>query len=58
VLDFCAAHGVVFSFSPQSVNNWPRYELLVSEAYRAFVARLIQAKQGGAPILAACLTCV
>jgi MoaA/NifB/PqqE/SkfB family radical SAM enzyme len=51
VLDFCVAHGVVFSFSPQSVNNWPRYELLVSEAYRAFVARLIQAKRGGAPIL-------
>ena len=51
VLDFCIAHGLVFSCSPQSVNNWPRYELLVSEQYRAFIAHLITLKKSGAPVL-------
>jgi MoaA/NifB/PqqE/SkfB family radical SAM enzyme len=51
VLDFCIAHGILFSCSPQSVNNWPRYELLVSAQYHAFMARLITLKQRGAPIL-------
>jgi len=51
VLDFCAAHEVFFSLSPQSLNNWPRYELLVSEEYRALIARLIERKRAGAPIL-------
>jgi len=52
VLDFCEAHGALFSFSPQSVNNWPRYELLVdTDGYRAFVMRMIARKQSGAPIL-------
>jgi MoaA/NifB/PqqE/SkfB family radical SAM enzyme len=51
VVDFCVAHGILFSCSPQSVNNWPRYELLVSDEYRAFVARLIALKKSGAPIL-------
>jgi len=26
VLDFCVAHNIAFSFSPQSANNWPRYD--------------------------------
>lgn len=51
VLDMCMAHGLLFSCSPQSVNNWPRYELMVSEQYTAFVAKLIELKQRGAPIL-------
>jgi len=51
VLDLCLAHDIVFSCSPQSVNNWPRYELLVSEDYKAFVADLIDFKRRGAPIL-------
>jgi len=51
VLDFCVGHNVLFSFSPQSVNNWPHYDLLVSDAYRAFVARMIERKRNGAPIL-------
>jgi len=50
VLAFCIAHGILFSCSPQSVNNWPRYELLVSAEYHAFIARLIALKQSGAPI--------
>ena len=51
VLDFCVAHGILFSCSPQSVDNWPRYELLVSDEYRAFIARLVALKKSGAPIL-------
>ena len=51
VLDWCSAHKALFSFSPQSVNNWPRYELLVSADYRRFVERMIDRKRKGAPIL-------
>jgi MoaA/NifB/PqqE/SkfB family radical SAM enzyme len=51
LLDFCAAQGILLSFSPQAVNNWPRYELLVSPEYRAFIERAITLKKQGAPIL-------
>jgi hypothetical protein len=51
VLNFCIEHAISFSFSPQSVNNWPHYDLLTSETYREFVSDVIQAKQRGAPIL-------
>jgi MoaA/NifB/PqqE/SkfB family radical SAM enzyme len=51
ILDFCIEHGITFSFSPQSVNNWPRYELLVSDEYLAFVAHVVDLKRSGAPIL-------
>jgi MoaA/NifB/PqqE/SkfB family radical SAM enzyme len=51
VLDFSIEHNLLFSCSPQSVNNWPRYELMVSEQYTAFITRLIDLKQRGAPIL-------
>lgn len=51
ILNFCVEHGINFSFSPQSVNNWPRYELLVSDEYRAFVAHVVDLKQSGAPVL-------
>jgi len=51
VLDFCTEHGLLASFSPQAVNNWPRYELLVSDEYQAFLARLAALKRRGAPIL-------
>jgi molybdenum cofactor biosynthesis enzyme MoaA len=51
VLDFCAEHGLLASFSPQAVNNWPRYELLVSAEYRAFLQKLATLKRRGAPIL-------
>jgi MoaA/NifB/PqqE/SkfB family radical SAM enzyme len=51
VLDFCSQHGLFASFSPQAVNNWPRYELLVSDQYRAFLVELIARKARGAPIL-------
>ena len=51
VLDFCIEHHILISFSPQSVDNWPRYDLLVSETYRNFIHHLIVLKQKGAPIL-------
>ncbi len=51
VLDFCAGHGLLVSFSPQSVNNWPRYELLVSPEYQTFLKQLTGLKRRGAPIL-------
>jgi MoaA/NifB/PqqE/SkfB family radical SAM enzyme len=51
VLDFCVEHNIIFSCSPQSVNNWPRYELLVSDEYLAFVAEVVDLKRSGAPIL-------
>ncbi len=51
LLDFCEARRILISFSPQSVNNWPHYDLLTAQAYRAFVQHLIDRKQAGAPIL-------
>lgn len=50
VLAFCREHGLLASFSPQAVRNWPRYELLVSAEYRALLERLMALKRRGAPI--------
>ncbi len=51
VLDFCTRHGLLISFSPQAVNNWPRYELTVSHDYTQFIDNLLRLKKQGAPIL-------
>jgi MoaA/NifB/PqqE/SkfB family radical SAM enzyme len=51
LLDFCRKHKLLVSFSPQAVNNWPRYELLISDEYREFITDLISLKRRGAPIL-------
>jgi MoaA/NifB/PqqE/SkfB family radical SAM enzyme len=51
VLDFCFKNGVLISFSPQSVNNWPHYDLTISEEYQTFINKLIKLKQKGAPIV-------
>lgn len=51
VLNFCAEHDILASFSPQAIHNWPNYDLLVSDAYKAFLARLVRLKKRGAPIL-------
>jgi MoaA/NifB/PqqE/SkfB family radical SAM enzyme len=51
VLDFCKQHQVMVSFSPQSVMNWPNYDLLVSEEYKTLIREIIQEKKQGAPIL-------
>jgi len=55
LLDFCTELDLLISFSPQAVNNWPRYELLVSAEYRAFVEELLLRKRRGAPILGSSL---
>ena len=58
LLDFCwnlkgkGRPPLLVSFSPQSYNNWPRYELMVSPEYKAFLQKLLQLKRRGAPILA------
>ncbi|GAB4490850.1 MAG: hypothetical protein OHK0031_14130 [Anaerolineales bacterium] len=51
LISFCAENSIRIAFSPQAVNNWPRYELLTSPAYRAFIQKLIRLKRSGAPIL-------
>ena len=51
LLEFCIQNKLLVSFSPQSFNNWPRYELTVSSAYREFIQKLIQLKRDGAPVL-------
>jgi len=51
VLDFCVERQITFACSPQSFNNWPRYELLVTKEYHAFVNRVIASKKRGQRIL-------
>ena len=51
LLAFCFENNVLFSFSPQSVNNMPRYELVTAPEYRAFIDRIIRLKKQGAPVL-------
>ena len=50
LIDFCKNNQLLISFSPQAVNNWPRYELTVSQEYRQFIENLQKLKQAGAPI--------
>jgi MoaA/NifB/PqqE/SkfB family radical SAM enzyme len=50
LLAFCTENKVHISLSPQSVNNMPRYELVTSPEYRAFIEKVIQLKKQGAPI--------
>lgn len=51
LMTFCWENNVHISFSPQSVNNLPRYELVTSPEYRAFIEKVIELKEQGAPIL-------
>ena len=51
LIEFCRQQRILVSFSPQMVNNWPRYDLLVSPEYKAFVQELLNAKRRGAPVL-------
>ncbi|HUH95826.1 MAG TPA: radical SAM protein [Anaerolineales bacterium] len=50
LLEFCVEHHLLISFSPQAVNNWVRYELIVSPEYQTFIRKLIAYKKRGAPI--------
>jgi MoaA/NifB/PqqE/SkfB family radical SAM enzyme len=51
LIAFCTENNTQISFSPQSVNNLPRYELVTSPEYRDFIEKLMQLKKLGAPIL-------
>lgn len=51
LLNFCVENKIWLSLSPQSVNNLPRYELVISNEYRTFIERVIALKKRGAPIL-------
>jgi MoaA/NifB/PqqE/SkfB family radical SAM enzyme len=51
LLEFCNKNRLLISFSPQSANNWPRYELTTSPEYQALISRLVSLKKSGAPIL-------
>ncbi|MGB8212233.1 MAG: radical SAM protein [Anaerolineales bacterium] len=58
LLDFCRGlkgkgrPPLLISFSPQSYNNWPRYALMVSPEYKAFLQELLELKRAGGPVLA------
>lgn len=51
LLDFCRENRILISFSPQAVCNWPRYELVTSPEYQAFISKLIAVKRRGGPVL-------
>jgi MoaA/NifB/PqqE/SkfB family radical SAM enzyme len=51
LLAFCVENNAFISFSPQSVNNMPCYELVTSPEYCAFIESIIKFKKQGAPIL-------
>jgi MoaA/NifB/PqqE/SkfB family radical SAM enzyme len=51
LLDFCRQNRILISFSPQMVNNWPRYELSTSAEYKTFIRHLIHVKSRGGPIV-------
>jgi len=51
LLTFCKQNHIAISFSPQAVQNWPHYDLLVAEAYEEFIQELILLKRRGEPIL-------
>lgn len=51
LIEFCAAQHILLSFSPQAVNNWPRYELLVSPEYKDFLQRALALKKRSTPLL-------
>ncbi|HEY5731705.1 MAG TPA: radical SAM protein [Anaerolineales bacterium] len=51
LLAFCTENDIRISFSPQAVNNLPRYDLVTSKEYRAFIEKVVEIKKQGAPIL-------
>jgi MoaA/NifB/PqqE/SkfB family radical SAM enzyme len=51
LIAFCQGNNAQISFSPQSFNNLPRYELVTSPEYRTFIQKVMELKKQGAPIL-------
>ena len=50
LIEFCRENKLLISFSPQAVNNWVRYELMVSSEYKSVIEKLMEPKKHGAPI--------
>ncbi|MFC1936299.1 radical SAM protein [Chloroflexota bacterium] len=51
LLNFCEKHDLSISFSPQAVDNWPEYGLVVSKEYQELLKWLLARKRSGAPII-------
>jgi MoaA/NifB/PqqE/SkfB family radical SAM enzyme len=51
MIEFCVQNKIFISFSPQAVQNWPHYDLLVTDEYRQFLREVIDLKKKGAPIV-------
>jgi MoaA/NifB/PqqE/SkfB family radical SAM enzyme len=51
LLAFCTRNKLLLSVSPQTYNNWPQYDLMVSDEVREMVLQIIQWKRRGAPII-------
>jgi MoaA/NifB/PqqE/SkfB family radical SAM enzyme len=51
LIAFCTENNAHISFSPQSVNNLPRYELVTSKEYRTFIEKVVEFKRQGMPIV-------
>lgn len=45
IFGFCQRNGILISFSPQSVNNWPSYDLFTSEEYAGLLDRIGEIKR-------------
>jgi MoaA/NifB/PqqE/SkfB family radical SAM enzyme len=52
LIQFCIANNLLISFSPQSFNNFPRYDLMIVNEYKTLIETLIALKKRGAPIAA------
>ncbi len=51
LIDFSREQHILISFSPQAVCNWPRYELVTSPGYQAFISKLVEVKRRGGPLV-------
>ncbi len=50
LLNFCEEKNILISFSPQAVNNWPKYELITDPGYKEFIQKIIIEKKQGGPV--------
>jgi MoaA/NifB/PqqE/SkfB family radical SAM enzyme len=50
LIGFCIENHLLISFSPQAVNNWVRFELMISPEYKSVIEKLIAHKKQRAPI--------
>ncbi len=50
LLKFCTENQLLISFSPQAVNNWPKYELITSPCYKEIIKKILDRKKQGRTI--------